>query len=57
MVSRHICEGDIIVSRQRDLAQRLRDEGRDTDATEELLVRFEMIQAAHLAHIARIFDR
>ncbi len=57
MVSRHICAGDIVVSRQMEIVRRLRDGGRETKRAEELLTEFELIQAEHLAHFARLIGR
>lgn len=57
MVSRHISQGDVTLSRQRALVQRLRDAGHDANQAEHLLAEFEMLQAEHVAHLARITVR
>ena len=56
MVSRHISVGDIALSRQLNLVQRLRASGSDTESAERLLELFESVQAAHFAHYARLID-
>ena len=54
MVERHVRDGAAQVARQHQLVLRLSARGRDSDIAAGLLDVFQSIQAAHVAHLARI---
>ena len=51
---RHVRDGGVIVTRQRDLIERLRGKGLSTVRSEELLVTFKQSQAIFEEDLARI---
>ena len=57
MVRRHIRQGVEIITRQREILERLRAYGRPTERSEALLLSFEDVQRMHEEHLARIQGR
>ena len=54
MVERHVREGELRVSRQREIVRELFDRNHPTSLAEQLLVEFEQTLADHKAHLARL---
>jgi hypothetical protein len=54
MVERHVCRGEIILTRHLALISRLAGSGCPTVQAEKLLATFQEIEKEHLAHLARL---
>jgi hypothetical protein len=56
MVRRHVQEGEAHVRDQRRMVMYFRDNGYDAVEAERLLVNFERLQDAHVAHLNRLLS-
>ena len=54
LAEKHIVEGEILITAQRERVQQLKDAGQDASESENLLERFLDCQRMNVAHRARI---
>ena len=56
MANRHIADGNLVVTRQRELIARFEADGHDARLALALLARFEDLLAEHLSHRDRLLE-